>query len=70
MNDGKCTGSFKGVERANTRPFRRLSRGIVGVWLCAGKRVWIQANVRASTLIYPEAEVNDDVPLCLVFFSL
>lgn len=47
-------------------PFCGLSYDIVGVQLCAGN----QANVRASALIYPEAEVNDDVPLCLVFFSL
>lgn len=51
-------------------PFRHLFRGIVGARLCAGERVWNQANVRVSALIYPEAEVNDDVPLCLVFFSL
>lgn len=51
-------------------PFCRLSQGIGGVRLCAGKRVWNQANACASVLIYPEAEVNDVVPLCLVFFSL
>lgn len=49
---------------------RHLSCGVVGMRICAGERVQIQANARARALIHPEAEVNDDEPLCVVFFSL
>lgn len=58
--------TFKDVECVHSR----LSSLFVGAQLCAGERVWNQANACASALIYPEAEVNDNVPLCLVFFSL
>lgn len=67
---GGALGSLKVSSVHIHAPFCGLSHAIVCVWLCAGERVRNQANACASALIYPEAEVNDDVPLCLVFFSL